>query len=163
MRKLTLLLAAAGVMAAVVGASAGQAGVYTSTIPAYNGSGFSEAGPFPQPAVTVGTFTYAIPPGETIVGATISGHFGNSVVPNSAGADVYLNGVLVGRCVRFGACYFGLGAAWSHTFGFEARSLLAGGSAVLTVVQTSEFVIRLAPTTLTIQTRWSPRPPTAPR
>ena len=152
MRRLTLLLV---LMAAIVPLSvvaADQASTVTSTVPAYNGA-FLPAGPFPQPAVTVGTFTYAVPAGEVIVGAMISGHFGNSVLPNSSGVDVFLNGVLVGRCVRLAACYVGAGASWSHTFSSsEARSLLGSGSAVLTAVQTSESVIRLAPTTLTIQT-----------
>lgn len=154
MRKPTVLLALLGAIVTLAAASVGlAASTLTSTLPAYNGASFSAAGPFPQPAATVGTFTYSVPAGEVIVGATIVGHFGNSVIPNSSGVDLYLNGTLVGQCVKLAACYVETGAPWSHTFSAsEAQSLLAGGSAVLTAVQTSEFNIRLAPTTLTIQT-----------
>jgi hypothetical protein len=154
MRKPTVLLALLGAIVTLAAASVGlAASTVTSTLPAYNGAFFSAAGPFPQPAVTVGTFTSSVPAGEVIVGATIVGHFGNNVNPSSAGVDVFLNGALVGQCVKPTACFTATGAPWSHTFSAsEAQSLLAGGSAVLTAVQTSEFVIRLAPTTLTIQT-----------
>ena len=152
MRRLTLLLALLGALVALSVAGAGQASTVASTLPAFSGATFQLTDPYPRPAVTVGTFTYSVSAGEVIVGATISGYFGNSAVPNSAGVDVRLNGALVGQCVMYDTCYW-LGAPWSHTFSAsEARSLLGSGSAVLTAVQTSQYTIRLAPTTLTIQT-----------
>jgi hypothetical protein len=155
MRRFTLLLVLVGATA-LAAAGVAQATVYTSTLPEFSSAGYTPAGPFPRPAVTVGTFSYSIPAGEQIVGATISGRFGNSLSGTSAGADLYLNGWPVGQCIRFGPCYF-QGASWSQTFSWLAWPLLGHGSAVLTVVQTSEFFVRLAPTTLTIVTRSSPR------
>ena len=145
MRRLTLLLALLGALVALSVAGAGQASTVASTLPAFSGATFQLTDPYPRPAVTVGTFTYSVPAGEVIVGATISGYFGNSAVPNSAGVDVRLNGALVGQCVMYDTCYW-LGAPWSHTFSAsEARSLLGSGSAVLTAVQTSQYTIRLGP------------------
>jgi len=68
----------------------------------FNGPGsFPDPGPFPT-GLLVGTFT--IPVGAT--GLTISGTFGNSVVPNSSGANV---------CLGDGACFAGVPEAstWS--------------------------------------------------
>lgn len=161
MRRFTLLFVIVGATA-LAAAGAGQASpaFYTWTLPEFSSAGYSPDGPFPRPPVTVGTFSFSIPAGEEIVVATISGRFGNSLSSTSAGADLYLNGWPVAQCIRFGPCY-SQGASWSYTFRWLAWPLLRHGSAVLTVVQTSEFFVRLAPTTLTIVTRPSPRWPGA--
>lgn len=122
--------------------SAALAATISVTLPEYSGG-----------SGTVGQFGVTLVPGAYVVGGRINGAFGNSQVPSSSGADVYLNSQLVGRCGPFdpgtGAgspCNFAP-AAWSSSFG---PSTVSGGSNTVSVVQTSPFVVRLAPTTVSV-------------
>lgn len=109
---------------------------------------------FPIPSVTIGTFNYVIPVGETIVAATYSSYWGNSTFPNSAGADIRLGGVLVGSCAAFAPCDTSTSVTpFSYTFTAPEFSALAGGSASLTAVQTSGIILKLGFSNLTITTR----------
>jgi len=133
-----------------------EAAIITSTIPEFNGSSFSSDEPFPQPPVNIGIFSYTIPTGEEIVSAVISGTFGNSVVPNSSGLNLFVDSFQVASCARFDPlCYFGsIPTPWSFSFPASAFSFLTDNSMTLTATatQTSEFVIRLGETRLTIET-----------
>lgn len=134
-----------------------QAATLTYSLPEYN---FDGAPPFPNSPNLVGTFSYILPSDETIVSAMIEGTFGNSVLPSSAGADVYFDNLLVAQCVEFELCWNASEAVqWRFTFDESDFSLLEDGTALLTVVQTSEFVARLGTTTLTIETASEPSPP----
>jgi hypothetical protein len=124
---------------------------FNLTLPEFDG--VLEAGPYPLPPLTVGTYTYSIPAGEVITGADISGTFGNSTVPNSAGVDLNLDGLLVGQNVQGGPGYTNQSPTpWSYTFTPADLALLLDGSAEFTATQTSEYVIRLGQTNLNIHT-----------
>src|SRR4051812_36472128 len=70
------------------------------TLPDFNGPFIGPAGPFPQPALTVGTFAYSLPAGQAIVAATVAGAWGSPVQEfSSAGVDVFLDVIFVARCV----------------------------------------------------------------
>ena len=64
-----------------------------STIGSYDGT--ASFGPFPAP-VSIGTFSFSIPTGDTVYHGTISGTFGNNDVPGttdvSAPADLFIAG-----------------------------------------------------------------------
>jgi hypothetical protein len=129
------------------------ASVITSVLPEFNGNGYGVGDPYPLPAVTVGTFTYTIPPGEWIIAATISSTFGNSETGSTAGVDYYLDGLMVAQCLPHAACWTGPGPnPWAYVFSPAEFGLLADGSADLTAVQTNEYAIRLGVSTLEITT-----------
>lgn len=121
--------------------------VVTSTIPEFNGT--LQSSGFPQPAVTVGAFTFAPPSGSSLLSAVLSGQFGNSQSASSAGVDVFLGDVLVARCVRLQPCYFGT-VPFVFTFTPEQLAIFSSGTATVTAVQTSESFIRLGPMELTL-------------
>lgn len=117
----------------------------TTILPEFNGSAsHTDPGPYEPPTVA-GTFL--IDPGAT--GITISGTFGNSLTPNTAGVNLYLGSILVGQCVEFASCYYALSpTAWSTTLTSSQLALLGTGAVDFTVVQTSQFWTRLGETTL---------------
>lgn len=135
-----------------------RADVINVVLPEFSGVFFPSTDTFPKAAVDVGTFLFAIPVDHFIVSASLSGTFGNSVVSNSAGTDVLADGLLVGQCIRFDTCFFGSGAPWA--FAYTNFQSLLDGSLVLTAIQTSEFVIRLGETTLSLNTAQIPEPGT---
>jgi hypothetical protein len=115
------------------------------TLDEYSGVDYDSTDPFPIAPVTVGTFS--VPTG--ITSATINGTFGNFLAPSSAGVDLFLDGILVGQCVKNAPCWgSALATPWSYTFAVGELSIFDDGQAVLTAVQTSEFVIRLGVTEL---------------
>ncbi len=133
-----------------------------TVLPDFDGV-FHDAGePYPLPAVPAGTFLYALPAGEAITAATVSGTWGTAIVPNStAGVDVFGDGLLVAQCIPFAADCWVAGPPfrpWAHVFAPGDFGLLADGSFALTAVQTSEFVIRLGTPTLSITTAPVPEP-----
>lgn len=90
--------------------------------------------------ITVGTFTWTIPVGESILGATISGTFGDVNLPGSALTDLFVDGTIsVGKCDDPSALCAtnqdpGSLVSWSQTL---TASELSGGSLTLTAVQNS--------------------------
>jgi hypothetical protein len=124
------------------------------TLPDFSGPFIGPAGPFPQPPLTVGTFAYAIPAGQSITSATVAGAWGNAQQAfATAGVDVFLDGILVARCLPLAPDCWELGAPlrrWTFTFGPAQLAALADGSALLTAVQTNNDVIRLGQPTLTL-------------
>jgi hypothetical protein len=115
------------------------------TIGEYSGNYHLDPGPY-DPLTVVGTFN--ILAGDA--SATISGFFGNSVVPNSSGVDVYLGSILVAQCIEGpGACYTGsTSTMWSYTLTGAQLASLGTGFVDLSALQTSQYVVRLGMTTL---------------
>jgi hypothetical protein len=124
---------------------------YSSTLPEYNGNGSNGL-------VVVGTYTGI--PSSGINFAQISGTFGNSVAPNTALEDIYLDGILVASCASQAApCWSSPSPTpWSFTFSPSDYSIFADGQAVLSINQTGCCVIREGPTTLMVNAVATPEP-----
>lgn len=140
--KIGTLIARCCWLACLLVNSAALAATINVTLPEYSGG-----------SGTVGQFGVQLAPGAYIIGGRINGTFGNSIVPSSSGADVFLNSQLVGRCGPFdpatetgSPCNFGL-VPWSASFGPDT---VTSGSNTVSVVQTSPHVVRLAPTTVSV-------------
>jgi len=118
---------------------------------------FTGTNQFPQPPVDLGTMTYTIPSGQTIVSATISGTFGNSTGPTTMGVDVAVNGFSVAGCNQPFCPPVGP-TSWSLFY--DDFSTLSGGSVGLVVTQTAPGIVRLGPITLrsTIEVSAVPEP-----
>jgi hypothetical protein len=131
-------------------------GQIVQTLPDYSGPFIGPSGPFPQPPVTVGTFVYSIPAGQSITSATIAGTWGNGQQAfSTAGVDVFLDAILVAQCVPLAANCWQVGTAlrpWSFTFSPAQFATLTDGTAILTAIQNNNDVIRLGQPTLTIAT-----------
>lgn len=141
MKRLFSLLSVACILSASTLAHASS----VQTVGPYDGTGqFNDPGPY-QPPTVIGTFN--ITPGDTA--AVISGFFGNSNSPSSAGLNLFLGPILVAQCVEFAACYNGGPTPFSDTLTLAQIALLGTGPVNLTVVQTSQYTIRLSTTTLT--------------
>ncbi|MDR3752486.1 MAG: PEP-CTERM sorting domain-containing protein [Terracidiphilus sp.] len=133
-----------------------------ATLPNYDGA--VSFGTFPS-STTIGDFTFSIPAGTSVIGATISGTFGNNDDPGttttSAPADLYVdNGAIeVAACddgLTFTeACDTGSSpTAWSYTFTSSDLSTLASdfasGSLDLSAVQNDVFAVNAGSLTLDI-------------
>lgn len=110
------------------------------------------------PVVTmVGKQELTLPPGETIVAATVSGAWGNSEwTQGTAGVDVMLDGLLVARCLKPDPNCWGPTSGtvpWTRQLAINERAVLKPGVITLTVVQTSDTRVRLGDTTVTITTQ----------
>jgi len=128
-----------------------QAATISASLPEFNGPESAPEAKYPLEPMAVGSFSYAIPKGEAISSAVISGTFGNTTVDSSAGVDLFLDGIVVGQCVKEGACFSAI-TSWSYDFKPKNFSALADGVAELTANQTSEYNVRLGETNLTVQT-----------
>lgn len=116
-----------------------------TTIPEFNGATSCTDPCGVQPAVLVGAVD--ILAGDTSI--TISGTFGNSVVGNSSGVDLYLGSILVAQCVEFATCWTSsTPTAWSDTITGLPLASLGTGVVDFTEVQTSQYIVRLGVTTI---------------
>lgn len=79
-------------------------------------------------------------------------------IPNISNTISDPGAILVGRCVEFAACYSGATpTAWSDTLSLaDLQSLGLGTTQPFVAGQTSQFVIRLGPTTISFTTGGSP-------
>lgn len=80
--------------------------------------------------------------------ATVSGTWGNAAFSaSSAGADLFIDDLLVAQCFEFDACWQNATGTqtWSYTFTVAdiATGILDDGAAVLSVVQTSSSRVRI--------------------
>jgi hypothetical protein len=159
MRVFTRARWAVGVVATLAAGLAAAATILV-TFPEFNGPPHQADESFPQPSVTVGTSPIAIPAGEKVVSAAISGFWGTKDDPDStAGVDLFLDGIRVAQCVAPSTgCWVGTTGQrpWSHTFTVSELVKLNDGSATFTAVQTSGLRIRLGETTLAVQTALPP-------
>lgn len=139
-----------------------------ATIPSYDGTA-SFGSPFPT--ISIGTFTFTIPAGESVYAGTISGTFGNNDVPGttdtSAPADLFIdNGAVeVAECddalSYSAACDSGSSpTSWTYTFtknDLKALSAeLTAGSIDLSAVQNGVFTVNTGPVTLDLITTPEP-------
>lgn len=137
------------------------AGLISSVIPEFSGNFEDPSDPsitYPLPSITIGDFTYTIPTGITILGATISGTFGNDDVANTTAlSDYFVDGgtIKVAGCDSTSAPCFNNDinlppTPWTYTFTKAQLSALSSGSLDFTVVQTGPFSIQTGPTELDI-------------
>ena len=133
----------------------------------YEGVFYDESTTFPPSSITIGNFNFTIPTGDSVVGATISGTFGDVNEGVTALTDLFvLNGsIKVGECdleadgVTFPPCAAGTidGSLvpWSYTFNSADLSALASdfssGSIDFTAVQNSAGAVVVGSPVLDIQ------------
>ena len=98
----------------------------------------------------VGTFNFSVY-GPSIVSATISGQWGNSINPTTAHNEMWLDGVKLADTHDYTPDPTFNTVPWSYVFAPAEFGVLADGVAELHTVQTSEFVVRLGETTLRIE------------
>lgn len=139
-----IMLVATAAVALGIGATA-NAGIisFSESVPDYS-SPAANAG-FPIDLGVVRTFTYAA---GDVVDATISGTWGNAdFSDSSAGADIFIDGLLVAQCLEFDPCWQDATGTQSWSYTFSAADLLTGilddGVAMMQVIQTSSTFVRL--------------------
>jgi len=99
----------------------------------------------------VGTFNFSVY-GPSIVSATISGQWGNSLSGTTAHNEMWLDGVKLADTHDYSPDpYYTLYVPWSYDFDPSEFGVLADGIAELHTIQTSEYVVRLGETTLRIE------------
>jgi hypothetical protein len=123
----------------------------------YEGNFYDFSVTFPSNPITIGTFTFSIPKGDVITGATISGTFGDQNIPVTALTDLFVDGTIkVGGCdSNSDPCAAGTidGSLvpWSHPFTATELGALTGGSLAFTAVQNSFGAVIVGTPTLDIQ------------
>lgn len=120
----------------------------------YEGIYYDGVDTLPPSSISIGTFEFTIPTGESVTGATISGTFGDVNIPVTALADLWVDSgtIEVGECDSTledsaPACAFGTDdgslVSWSYTFSSTDLNNLAAdfsdGSIDFTAVQNSPF------------------------
>lgn len=121
----------------------------------YEGVFYDGVTTFPPSSTTIGTFDFTIPTGQNVVGATISGTFGDVNFPVTALADLFVDdgNIEVAACdiesdgVTYPPCAAGTVdgslVSWSYTFSSADLTNLAtdfsDGSVDFTAVQNSPF------------------------
>ncbi len=101
---------------------------------------------------TIGTFTFTTPAYGTLVGATVSGQFGNSILsPDTAPGTYTVGGVTVFTCNLGDDCWGSAAeTAWSYTFAPAELADLSSGTVVFGVSQTAPYQVQTDLTTLTL-------------
>lgn len=127
-----------------------------------NYDGTASFGPFPQ-TIDIGSFDFTVPAGESVIGGTISGTFGNNDVPGttdtSAPADLFIDGgaIEVASCddalSYTAACDSGSSPTpWTYTLTAGNLSTLgtelAAGSIDFSAVQNGVFTVNTGSVTL---------------
>ncbi len=130
-----------------------EAAVIVVTLPDFVGP--DHASGFPIDLGVVDTFAYALPADAVIVAATFSGLHGTTGGPfTTASYDVEIEGEPIAVCPPFAAgCWeFGGPVLRPFSFALGASSFpgLLDGVVDLRVIQTTEFTVRLAAPTLTL-------------
>lgn len=137
-----------------------HADIITLTFPEINGNYYVSG--FPLPEVDWSTLSLSIPAGQSIVGASISGTWGSTsqIYGSTAEAQLFVNELLVSDTRTLSPDPYNNVVPFSFTYTPGELTTLAGGSATLSYIQTSEFIVRLSQTTLTIDTAPVPEPGT---
>ncbi len=121
----------------------------------YEGNFYDFSSTFPPDPITIGTFDFTIPTGDQIVGATISGTFGDVNEPGSALADLFVDGgsIQVAACddPTASCAVGGSPVSWSYTFTKAQLGDLTGGSLDFTAVQNSFGAVIVGTPSLDIQ------------
>ncbi|UCC99672.1 MAG: hypothetical protein JSW66_07255 [Phycisphaerales bacterium] len=146
MKKLITVCALA---ALVLSAGSAQAGVTVIelTLPEYS-SPYHAPGAYYDDYL-VGTFNFNC--GLSIVSATISGQWGNSLNPTTAHNEMWLDGVKLADTHDYSPDPTYNTVPWSYVFAPAEFGVLADGVAELHTIQTTEYVVRLGETTLRIE------------
>lgn len=140
----------------------------------YEGNFYDYSSAFPPASIAIGTFSFAIPTGDAVTGATISGTFGDVNVPVTALTDLFvLNGsIAVGQCDATGGgtiyppCAAGTidGSLVPWTYTFSAADLgnlaaaFTAGSLDFTAVQNSFGSVIIGTPSLDLQVAPTPEP-----
>lgn len=140
----------------------------------YEGIFYDFATTFPPPSISIGTFSFAIPAGEVVMGASISGTFGDVNLGTTALTDLFVMGgnIEVAECDATGGgtifppCATGTVdgslVPWSYTFTSTDLSNLASnfsaGTLDFTAVQNGFGSVVVGTPVLDIQV--SPEPGT---
>lgn len=128
------------------------------TLPEYN-SPYHSVGTYYDPYL-VGTFTYDLS-GQYILSATISGQWGNSMSGTTAHNELWIDypsGFKFDETYNYTPDPYYNTTPWSYDF--TDFSVLQDGDIEFWTVQTSEYWIRLAETTLRMETAPVPEPST---
>ena len=125
-----------------------QAEEIVLTLPEYN-SPYHDSGTYYDDYL-VGIFTYDLA-GLPILSANISGQWGNSTYPNSAHNELWLDGIKFADTHDYTPDPYYNTVTWSYDFDPSEFSVLADGLAEFHTIQTSENIVRLGQTTLTIK------------
>jgi len=98
----------------------------------------------------VGTFNFSVY-GPSIVSATISGQWGNSINPTTAHNELWLDGIKLADTHDYTPDPTYSTVPWSYVFDPTEFGVLADGIAEFHTIQTTEYVVRLGKTTLRIE------------
>lgn len=160
LHKVAVVLAISALLA---GGAAGATTLHVE-FPEVNGADLPN-GPYAAQAIGV-VRTLAIPRGERIVSATISGTWGSSAYPlGTAGVNVLLDDVLVASCLQGDPnCYADAPSArpWTHVFTESELQRLNDGVVTLYQQQTSGNIVRLGKTVLAVSSEVPPVPALSP-
>ena len=131
--------------------SSAQAGVTVIelTLPEFS-SPYHETGTYYDDYL-VGTYNFSVY-GPSIVSATITGQWGNSLSGSTAHNEMWLDGVKLADTHDYTPDPYWYGGPWSYVFAPAEFPVLADGIAELHTIQTSEYYVRLGETTLRIET-----------
>jgi hypothetical protein len=151
-KRIGLAVAALGLMVGAVGQA--EASI-TLQYPEVNGPTMTSG--FPGPQTEIATRVFTIPVGQVITSATLSGVFGQTsqFVGSTAEFNLLINNQQVGSTHDVTPDPFNNVVPFSFSI---SPTLLSGGSADLSYIQTSVFNVRLSQTTLTINTAVSAVP-----
>ena len=139
-------------LAVLGGAPKILAAVIVVSLPEFTGDFHDASETFPLAPVTIGTFPYDIPAGETIQAASLTSSYGNSQGGNTAPLDVLFQDLLVSQCTTGGSCSELPQEAITFNFSKVQFQYLEQKPPALRTVQTGPGTIRLGETTLTLQT-----------
>lgn len=133
-----------------------HADVFILTFPEINGTIHTSG--FPLPLVDWSTRAYSIPAGQTIVDASISGTWGSTsqFYGNTAEAQLFVNGLLVSDTATLSPDPANNVVPFTFNYTTAELATLTGSSATLSYIQTSQSIVRLSGTTLTIETTPEP-------
>ncbi len=107
-------------------------------------------GPFPAAPLTVGTFSFSLPAGQSIFSAILRGSLGGpGGNVGTAPLQLFLDGLMVAECTVEAPCFRNR-TPFSFAFAPDQFSVLDDGMATLTAVQTGPFVMKVSNATLSV-------------
>lgn len=122
-------------------ATSAQAGIISDNLPEFSGDGSNST-------QSVGTFSFILPAGESVISAIISGQFGNSINTSTSVHSVFADSILIASCAASDPCWSDGPVAWSYTFTGAELGIFADGSVHITTQQTDCCVVRQGPMSL---------------
>lgn len=122
-------------------AMSAQAGIISDDLPEFSGDGTNTT-------QQVGTFSFTIPAGESVISAFISGQFGNSLSSSTSVHSVFADGILIASCAINEFCWEEGPVAWSYTFTGAELGIFADGMVLITTQQTDCCTVREGPMSL---------------